>query len=189
MESITPSSVTIGIVFQFGCHVTPRANAHDRRRFLHAELAVAWQMLNLNHATAIGACRGIINMLALKQYKLGEVLAWCRGGGVDNLVYFLPENKDVSRKPPTQSLALELEEIDKGATCWEVVCFIQCLCAGVAQCKGIVAIAPNITLLVSASARYGRVTAEGPTDDEAPGPPRNKIDIELWLPPKKYDFP
>lgn len=60
---------------------------------------------------------------------------------------------------------------------------------GVARAKGIVVMSPSMPSLVSTGARNRRVLAEGPVDDEAPKPIGNKLDLELWFPPKKVEYP
>lgn len=70
-----------------------------------------------------------------------------------------------------------LEEVDDGKARCEEISSIQYLCASAAQIKGVIAVAPNIPLLINAGTRYRRVKVEGPVDDEAPKPLGNKIDM------------
>lgn len=128
-------------------------------------------------------------MSALKQYRVGGVIAWCRGGGAESVVHYSFESQHVLRTFLTQSLSLELEEVSNGNIGWEEVCYILYLCVRVANVEGVVAVAPDIPLLASAGARYRRVTAEGPVDDDAPKPLGNTVDIDIRFPPKQCDYP
>ena len=147
---------------------------------------LASQVLHIDHVAAIGACRGITIMAALKQHLTGEVIAWCCGRGMPiacHNVRYRAKTSHGSFLPSHYHKSLRRYISWKAR--WEEVCSIKYLFMSAAQVKGVVAVAPNIPLLVSARARYRRVTAEGPVDDEAPTSSGNNIDIDAWPPPRQ----
>ena len=97
--------MTMGVVFQqFGWHVVPRTHAHDGRRSLNVALASTSQIFHLDHVATIGTCRGVATMPALAQQNATEILAWCRGRDVSNVVHYTFQSNDVT----TLSLAHQL---------------------------------------------------------------------------------
>lgn len=107
-----------------GSHVIPRINIHDGRSFLDVALVIASQVFHLDHVAIVRACGGSVFMPDSKQFKFGEVVAWCRGGDVNSIVHYSHEGQDVTRKCLAQSLSYGFEEADNGKARWEEACFI-----------------------------------------------------------------
>ena len=84
--------MTIGVVFhQFGWHVARCIRSRDGRRFFDVALALAPRVFHLDHAVAVGACRGVVTMFALVQHGPSKLLAWGRRGNADSVVHYSPE--------------------------------------------------------------------------------------------------
>ena len=183
--------MTVGVVHsKGGWHIAPHTHKHEGRRFLDAALSLASQLLHLDLVTTVRACRGVASMPVLKLYVCGEVIAWCRGSGAQDIAHYSPQGADVNKKLLAQQLALEFDDVGKKAVNWQEVCFIQILCVQSTQCKNIVSIAPHIPFLAGAGAPSRRRKANGPVDeDAAPQPLGSRLDIDVRPPPKQQDFP
>ena len=96
------------------------------------------------------------------------MIAWCQGGAIDAIIHCTPQQKDVGKVLPAQSLAKELEEADNGNRKWEEVCSIQFLSVGRSRARDIASIAIDIPLLAGIGARNPRAAAKGPVEDDAP---------------------
>ena len=142
--------------------------------------------MHLNDDAIVRSCRGVPTTAALKQHPGGEVLALCCGEGVSEVVHYMPQGKDIAKKPPTQALAEELEEVDKGRFGLSEVCYIQFLCVRMSHIQGVISVAPQIPLLISAGARHRLVIAKGLEDGDVAQsvPSGNKVYIN-YLPPSK----
>ena len=98
VKSSSASFTTLDVVFQqYGWHIGQRIRNYDGRRSLDVAFAFASQLLHLDHVVAARVCRGVATMFAVSQYYSSGVLAWCRGGGANSVVYYTPEGTDVAR--------------------------------------------------------------------------------------------
>ena len=134
----------------------------------------------------VRACRGVATVPAFAQYSNSEVLAWIRGGDVWSVVQFSPDTGDVSRVFPAQSLAIELEEVDRGRVPWSEGCFVQFLRVSKQVVKHVVSVAQGVPLFGGAGAERRRaVEAEGLDDDANARIVHSSSldDIQLWPPP------
>ena len=113
-DNLTSSFVMVVVVFrQFGWHVTFRSSTCDGRRFQDAAHPFASQVLHVDDAVAVRACRWVIRMLAPAVHVNSGVLMWRRGADADSVVHCVPEGKDLSRPSVAKALAHEVEEVDQ----------------------------------------------------------------------------
>ena len=115
-------------------------------------------------------------MPALRKFETCEVLAWFRGGTIDDVVLFTPQAEDLSKSSPAKAMALEICEVDRVVASWTEVCFVQFLRA--TDCHSAIKAAPQMPLFAEAgSQRQGSSTRVEPlidggiTHSVAPPPP------------------
>ena len=65
-DGLSAVFITTGVVFrQSGWHVTPYIRRHGGRRSLDVAFTLVLQVLHINDAVAVRACRSVVTMFAL----------------------------------------------------------------------------------------------------------------------------
>ena len=80
-------------------------------------------LVEIRLSTCVRACRGGSTMPALSKFVSCEVLAWLRGGHLDEVMRFTLQAGNVERQFQTQALVLEIGEVDRGVSSWTEICF------------------------------------------------------------------
>ena len=134
-------------------------------------------------------------MSALNKFVTCEVLAWLRGGTIDDVVFFAPQAEDLNTSSSANALAFEICVVDRVVSSWAGVCFVKFLSVRLTDCHSAIKAAPQIPLLAAAgSQRRGNSTRVEPLIDGgitysvAPPPnasPGRILDVRLWPPTKQ----